>query len=164
MKKSFRKIAVILVTMMTPMFLVAQKGTGDLEGVAQQTVKPEVVTLTGKLLKVNTGPCENTQGRSPAGTHLIVKTSGGTVLNVHLGPENAVDHVVDQLRVDDALTLNVFRTDRLPENAYIAKSLVMGDKVVHLRDRNLRPSWAYNRGKKGKKNKGKVRDRWGNCW
>ena len=124
----------------------AQKGTGEATGVARQAVKPAVVTLSGELLEIKTGPCENTTGRSPSGAHLLLKDSDGKMLNVHLGPENAVDHVVEQLTVGQLLTMEAFRTDRLPEGHYIAKSLLLGDKTIHLRDDNLRPSWAYGRG------------------
>lgn len=144
----------------------AQKGAGEASGVARQAVKPAVVTLSGELLEIKTGPCENTTGRSPAGTHLILKGSNGMTLNVHLGPENAVDHVVEQLTVGQALALEAFRTDRLPENHYIAKSLLLDDKTIHLRDDKLRPSWAYGRGmgKRGGEGMGSGRgDSWGRC-
>jgi len=145
----------------------AQKGTGETSGVARQAVKPAVVTLSGELLEIKTGPCENTAGRSPLGTHLILKDSAGKVLNVHLGPESAVDHAVEQLTVGQLLTMEAFRTDRLPEGHYIAKSLLLGDKTIHLRDDNLRPSWAYGRGmgRRGGQGMGQGRGgSWGRCW
>jgi hypothetical protein len=40
----------------------AQRGMGDPTGVASQAVKPEVVTLLGEVLKVNTEPCEMDHG------------------------------------------------------------------------------------------------------
>ncbi len=94
------------------------------------------------------------------GTHLIVQ-SGETIFNIHLGPEKAVDHVVDQLAIGSLVTLAVFRTEEMPEDAYIAKSLHLEDKVIHLRDDNLRPSWASGRGKGQGKWQGGAQ---GPCW
>ena len=140
----FISIFVALVMVTVP--ANAQKGMDESTGIAQQAVKPVVTTLSGKVLEIKTGPCEKTTGKSPSGTHLIVQ-SGEIIYNIHLGPEKAVDHVVDQLAIGSLVTFDVFRTEKMPENAYIAKSITLEDKVIHLRDDNLRPSWAYGRGK-----------------
>lgn len=121
----------------------AQKGMGEATGVARQAVKPPVIQITGILTDIKIGPCENTTGRSPMGVHLIVLDRSDNDLNLHLGPMGALDHVIEQLAVGQSLSAEAFRTERMPEDSYIAKSLMLEDKVIHLRDDNLRPSWAY---------------------
>jgi hypothetical protein len=138
-------ISIIAALVMLPMSTNAQKGMSESTGIAQQAIKPAVTTLSGKVLEIKTGPCEKTTGKSSIGTHLIVQ-SGEIIHNIHLGPEKAVDHVVDQHAIGSWVTFEVFRTEKMPENSYIAKSLTLDDKVLHLRDDNLRPSWAYGRG------------------
>ena len=49
-----------------------------------------VATLSGRLVEIKTGPCEQTTGPALVGTHLLVKNKKGETLNVHLGPEAAV--------------------------------------------------------------------------
>ncbi len=166
MEKLLRLAIVISTALLLSVNAAAQKGTGEDTGVAQQAVKPAIVTLAGKLLEIKTGPCENTTGKSPTGTHLIVLSNEGTKLNIHLGPENAVDHVVEQLATGQSCTVEAFRSERLPANAYIAKSLLLDDKVIHLRDDNLRPSWAYAQGKGQGRGRGMGQGggRWGSCW
>ena len=144
--KSGRLVTIFAALMVFSVSANAQKGAGETVGVGQQAVKPAVSKLSGELLEIKTGPCEKTTGKSPVGTHLIV-LSDGTKLNIHLGPEKAVDHVVDQLTIGSSVTFDAFRTEKMPENAYIAKSLTLDGKVINLRDNNLRPSWAYGRGK-----------------
>jgi hypothetical protein len=156
-----RLITIFVTLVMFSVSANAQKGMGDSTGIAQQAVKPAVTTLSGKVLEIKTGPCEKTTGKSRIGTHLIIQ-SDGTELNIHLGPENAVDHVIDQLAIGSPVTFDVFRTEKMPENAYIAKSVTLGDKVIHLRDDNLRPSWAYGRGKG--QGMGPGRGPRGPCW
>ncbi len=95
-----------------------------------------------------------------------MQSEDGAKFNIHLGPEKAVDHVVDQRVIGQAVTVDAFRTERLPDDAYIAKSLHLGDKVIHLRDDDLRPSWAYTQGKgQGRSHgAGQGRGKWGSCW
>jgi len=45
------------------------------------------------------------------------------------------------------ISFEAFRTDRMPKDAYIAKSIKAGDKVFALRNDNLRPRWAGGRGR-----------------
>jgi hypothetical protein len=166
MEKPLRLMIALFAALLFSIPATAQKGTGEATGVAQQAVKPPVITVSGKLLEIKTGPCENTTGRSPVGTHLIVQSEDGVNLDIHLGPENAVDHIVDQLTIGQSVTFEAFRTEQLPDNAYIAKSLRLDDKVIHLRDDNLRPSWAYGPGMgQGRgPGMGQGRGRWGSCW
>jgi hypothetical protein len=123
----------------------AQKGMGDPTGVAQQSVKPESVSLSGKVLAVETGPCERGTGRGYIGTHFLLKTPKGKKLNIHLGPADAVDYVTDQLPVGKKVTVDAFRTAKMPENHYVAKSVTFGKTTIQLRDESLRPLWARSR-------------------
>ncbi|MGQ9576765.1 MAG: hypothetical protein ACUVUC_15770, partial [Thermoguttaceae bacterium] len=124
---------------------LAQKGMGDLTGVARQAVGPELVTLSGKLLEIKTGPCENTTGRSPIGTHILLESRDGQRLNVHLGPAAAVADIVAGLKPGQQVTAKAFRTEKMPEGHYVAQSLTVGSSTVLLRDESLRPAWAGGR-------------------
>ena len=120
----------------------AQKGVGDSTGIARQAVRPEVVSLSGKLSEIRTGLCESTTGRSPIGTHIIVETPDGKKLNVHLGPEAAVADMAAKLTVGQEVTVQAFRTDKLNAQAFVAQSLTSGKTQIELRDAELRPVWA----------------------
>jgi len=120
----------------------AQKGTGDATGVAQQAVKPEVTSLSGKLLEIKTGPCEKTTGRSPVGTHIILETAKKEKVNVHLGPATAVAEAVAELTIGQEITVKAFRTDKLKDHHYVAVSLSFDKTTIELRDDALRPAWA----------------------
>jgi len=121
---------------------LAQKGVGDLSGVASQATKPEVVSLSGKIVEVKTGPCESTTGRSLIGTHVILETAEKELLNVHLGPAAAVADTVARLSVGQPLAVRAFRTEKMKEKHYVAQSLTFGKTTVELRDAGLRPVWA----------------------
>lgn len=123
----------------------AQKGMGDAEGIARQAVRPEVVTISGTVLEVKTDRCELATGRSYLGTHVILKTSDGKELNVHLGPEVFVAHIAKRLTTDQELTVAGFHTKKMPENHYVAQTLTLDDKTIQVRDENLRPVWAGGR-------------------
>ena len=120
----------------------AQRGVGEPSGVARQTVKPEVVTLSGTLVEIKTGPCEKTTGRSPIGTHLLLDAGKGESLNIHLGPEASVAQTVAKLKIGEKITVKAFRTGKMPANHYTAQSLTSGETTVDLRDAGLRPVWA----------------------
>jgi len=127
----------------------AQKGVGDTSGVARQATQPQVVSLTGKIVEVKTGPCESATGRSPVGTHLLLQTPKGERLNIHLGPAEAVAEMVAKLSIGEQATVQAFRTEKMKEQHYVAKSLKQGDVAVELRDENLRPFWAQGPGRGG---------------
>jgi len=148
----------------------AQRGMGDSAGVARQAVKPEVVTLSGKVLEVKTEPCKMTTGPAYLGTHFLMKTPKGEKLNIHLGPADAVDYVTEQLPVGDKVTVNAFRTVKMPENHYVAQSVAFDGTTIQLRDASLRPLWARSntawRGRGGPQwvsGRGQGRD-WGRGW
>ena len=120
----------------------AQRGMGEPAGVARQAVKPEVVTLSGKVLTVKTEPCKMTTGRAYIGTHFLLETPEGKELNIHLGPAAAVDYVTDQLSIGEKVTVDAFRTAKMPQNHYVAQSLAFDNTSIRLRDVSLRPLWA----------------------
>jgi hypothetical protein len=134
-------IAVLLWGASAP-FSHAQKGTGEAAGVARQPARPEVVSLSGKVRAIETGPCEMGTGRAYIGTHLVLETPQGKELNVHLGPAAAVGDVVGQLPPGKKVTVKGFRTGRMSESHYVAQSLAFDDTSIQLRDETLRPFWA----------------------
>jgi len=122
-----------------------QLGMGDNKGIVQQRLKPRLVCMSGKLQEIKTHPCENTTGKAEIGTHLILKDKHGRELNIHLGPAPAVSETVKSLTVDTKLDLVGFRTDKMPPNHYVAKTLILPNNIIHLRDSDLRPYWSTNR-------------------
>ena len=121
----------------------AQRGVGDPAGVVRQAVKPEIVSLSGKIIEIDTGPCKSTTGRSLTGTHLILETVEEEQLNLHLGPAEAVADVVAKLSVGQEIRVKAFRTERMKEKHYVVQSLTLGKTTVELRE-GLRPVWARN--------------------
>ena len=140
---------VVLVSALIVLICVAsapgQLGMGDSKGVAQQMLKPRLVRISGKLQEIKTHPCESTTGKAEIGTHLILKNKHGQELNIHLGPASAVSEAVKRLTVGMKLDLLGFRTDKMPPNQYVAKTLILTNHVIHLRSSDLRPYWANNR-------------------
>ena len=120
----------------------AQRGMGDTSGVARQAVKPAVVSMKGTVREVVTEPCSQTTGRSYLGTHVVVATDDDAVVNVHLGPAVQVASMAEQLTVEKRIEVAGFRTEKMPENHYVAQVITIDDKVLRLRDENLRPLWA----------------------
>jgi len=122
-----------------------QRGMGDGKGVAQQRQKPHLVLISGKLQEIKTHPCEKTTGKAELGTHLILRDKHGQELNIHLGPSPELSETVKQLTVGRKLDLLGFRTDKMPPNNYVAQTLILGSRIIQLRDSDLRPYWAGSR-------------------
>ncbi len=120
----------------------AQKGMGGYEGVGRQRIKPPIVHLSGIVNKIETHPCKNTTGRAELGTHLIIKDPQNHKLNIHLGPTEDVEDIVRSLSVGSRINILGFRTEKMPANQYVAKTLILSDQVIHLRDSMLRPHWS----------------------
>lgn len=120
----------------------AQRGTGQRDGVSRQGARPEMVSVHGTIAEVKVGPCEMTTGRAIIGAHVMLETAEGNLLNIHLGPTPELDYLVDALRVGDPVVAEVFRTERLAEDAFVARVVTLNDKSYTLRDRTLRPVWA----------------------
>ncbi|MDC7785294.1 hypothetical protein J2S22_000458 [Rhodoplanes tepidamans] len=123
----------------------AQKGTGEASGMGRRADKPPIVSLSGTVKETKVGPCKLTTGRSSEGAHLIVQTRDRTI-NLHLGPSAAVADVLKAAPAGQALAVQGFRTDRMPADAYVAKTVTVGDRTFTLRDDRLRPRWAAGRG------------------
>jgi len=122
-----------------------QRGMGDNKGVAQQRLKPRLVSISGKLQEIKTHPCENTTGKAELGTHLILKDKHGQELNIHLGPAPVLSEVVKQLTVGKKLDLLGFRTDKMLSNHYVATTLILANRFIQLRGSDLRPYWSRGR-------------------
>ena len=119
----------------------AQKATVDPGGEARQTTKPEAVFLSGEVLEVKTEPYKLTTGRSLLGTHLLMKTRDGKTIGIYLGPAVAVKSVAKKLSRGQKLKAEAFRTQKAKIERHIARSLTIGEQVLELRDKTLRPTW-----------------------
>lgn len=120
----------------------AQRGTGESEGIARQGERPPVTMLAGMVEAVETGPCEMTTGRAAIGVHLQIETEEHGPVNLHLGPAPALQALLDRVAAGRPVTAAAFRTDRLPEDAFIAQSVTVDGNHFMLRDESLRPRWA----------------------
>jgi hypothetical protein len=140
---------------------IAQKGTGEQTGVARQGLKLPIEAMSGTIKDIKIGPCEKTTGRSKEGAHLVVQAADGATINLHLGPTFALREELKQLAAGQEISFEAFRTERMPKDAYIAKSIKAGDKVFALRNDSLRPRWAGGRG--GGRGQGMGRGG-GSCW
>jgi len=120
----------------------AQRGMGDTDGVVRQGLKLDTVILQGDVIRVITGPCEKSTGRSEIGTHFILKTRKGAERNIHLGPAQLVQGVTDMLSPGSSVTARVFRTEKMPKGNYNAVTITVDNKTMRLREPNLRPVWA----------------------
>jgi len=134
---------------------IAQKGMGDQVGVARQGLKPFMTQLSGKIVSIETHPCEKTTGPALAGTHLIVEGTDGKQYNLHLGPASAVAPIVEPLQPGKQIQIVAFRTSQMPENQYVATTLRLEDgRVLVFRDSDLRSFWARRTGPGGGSNQG----------
>jgi len=133
--------AALLAAMLLASQAVAQRGTGEPGGVARQKAKPKIVKIEGVITAIKTGPCEKTTGKSPIGSHLLLKGKKASY-NLHLGPESAVKDIVGKANVGDRVNATAFRTGRLPKDHMIAVKVEVGGKEFVLRDDTLRPRWA----------------------
>jgi hypothetical protein len=123
----------------------AQRGTGESTGVARQATLPELTEVAGTIQEVRDAPCESTTGGATRGTHLLLATEDGRVLNVHLGPSASVGFAVNQLNTGQSIVASVFRTEKLADENFVAKSLTVDSRKITLRDDTLRPVWAGGR-------------------
>ena len=127
----------------------AQRGVGDPTGVARQAGKPEIISIRGEVLEVKTGPCENTTGWSPLGSHFLMKTKSGETLNIHLGPASQVAFLTGDLSAGTKVKVEGFRTEKMEKGHYVARAIAYEDRTVELRDANLQPVWAAAQGGSG---------------
>lgn len=120
----------------------AQRGVGAAAGIVRAGTPVENVTLSGRVVAVETEPCARTTGRSPAGVHVIVETAEHARLNVHLGPASATERLTAALAVGATVAIEAFRTDRLPDGAVVARTVRVGDETFTLRDSAGQATWA----------------------
>lgn len=119
----------------------AQRGAGEERGIAQRADKPEVNAFQGELTALKIEPCKHTTGRFDIGMHAMIDTRDGR-RNVHLGPAAMVLPLAQRLPFGQSLTIEAFRTDRLPEGHRIAQVIRFNDQSVRFRAESLRPVWA----------------------
>jgi hypothetical protein len=140
--RTIRLVLAALVWSFTLSMAYAQRGMGDSTGLARQAVKPELVSLAGKLLAVETQPCDKTTGGGRVGTHIVLETKQGEKLNIHLGWARAVEDIARRLTLGKKIEVMAFRTDKMPAGHFVAQSLRFEKRTVQLREQNLRPLWA----------------------
>ena len=136
----------------------AQRGMGDSEGVARQAgnVAVKKKELSGVVLKVETGPCEQTTGRANTGTHVLIKRKQDKEANIHLGPKAAVQHIASRLSAGQTLTVKAYRTEKMPKTHFVAQSLTFDDETIELRDDSLRPTWVGKAAQRGGRGRGQA--------
>jgi hypothetical protein len=127
----------------------AQRGMGDAEGLARRGLQPELTKVSGKLVRIETHPCQQTTGQGILGTHVGLLTPEGQTLDIDLGWAAAVESIAARLVIGQPLDAVVFRTDSMPEGRWVAKSLTIDGDVLALRDDRLRPFWAGPGGGQG---------------
>ena len=142
MRRTMTSVTAVVVALGLSSAASAQRGVGDTRGVAQQPTKPKVVSLSGKVVKVETASCETTTGRSLLGTHFVMKTSDRKEANIHLGPAGAVEFVTKNLSQGQEIEVMAFRTEEMKKGHYVAQTLKFDSRIVELRDETLRPAWA----------------------
>lgn len=145
----------VLVSVLLAGPAVAQRGMGDPGGMARRAVKPPIVSVTGTVTEIKIGPCKQTTGRSAEGVHLLLRAADGRQINLHLGPSAALGDVIKAVSAGQTVTSDAFRTERMPQDAYVARVLTVGDRTFELRDAGLRPSWAGS-GRRGGRDRKSV--------
>ncbi|TVR83721.1 MAG: hypothetical protein EA405_03370 [Rhodospirillales bacterium] len=167
MRKSVMLCAAVAGVTLMSTAAQGQRGVGDPEGVARMAERPPVEAMSGTVTDMKIGRCMATTGRADTGLHLLVETPEIERLDLHLGPADVLAHVIEQVEIGETIGFEAFRTDAMPENAYVAKTLTLDDKTIHLRDDGLRPSWAQTRGgfRGGmRRGTGDRPERPGPCW
>jgi hypothetical protein len=141
-RSTYRNIKLLLFTVLcfVATSSYAQKGTGETKGISKQQLNPELLTIEGTVEKIEIGPCKHTTGKSVSGTHLLVRTTD-ELINVHLGPTLEVSKLFSPKK-GTLITLIVFRTDRLPQDQYIAQKVIINGETTVFRDGTLKPVWS----------------------
>ena len=142
------KFIMLAVLLFLAIIALAQKGTGNPDGISRQGLNPELMEFNGTIESIESGPCKYVTGKSQNGTHLLLQTEEKT-LNIHLGPTAEINKRFSG-EEGDKISLVAFSTDKLPEDHYIAKELMIEGETVVLRDENLKPVWAGKRAKRRK--------------
>lgn len=138
-------VALLLCGALTTQVL-AQRGVGRQQGVAQQADKPALETFTGTVAEIKIGPCEATTGHGLVGVHLMLNSEDGDAREVHLGPQAAVQDVVANIEIGQTLSVTGFSTSELPADVLVAKSITNDQQTFDLRSDSLQPVWAGGAG------------------
>ncbi len=143
----------------------AQRGRGASTGMGHEVIKPEIVTVSGTLERIETGPCQRTTGHAFIGTHLYLRADTGRLLNIHLGAAYAVESFVDKLETGRTIEVEGFRTEKLEQDHYVAKTVTADGRTMKLRDDDLRPVWAggardFREDRRSRRFSGRRGDRW----
>lgn len=146
-RKKLVGIVVLAALMMMAPAALAQRGMGDHEGVVRQAVETENTVIEGKIKEIVVEECENTTGPFEVGMHLLVTTGEDKQYNVHLGPAALIKNLVEPLKANQSVTVQAFRTEKMPAEDLVAVELKFDGKTVRLRNENLRPVWAGGQGR-----------------
>lgn len=123
-----------------------QRGVGDDEGVVRQAIETQRTAIEGTVKEIVIERCETTTGPFGIGMHLLLKTDEKKQCNVHLGPAVIVRDLLEPLEVGQTVTVQAYRTQKMPAENFVAIALQFDGKTVRLRDENLRPTWAGGQG------------------
>lgn len=155
-------IVVSAVLMATAAKTWGQRGMDDSEGVIRQAVETQRIAIEGTVKEVLIETCENTTGPFETGLYLLLTTGEDKTYNVHLGPAVIVKDMVEPLNAGQSVTVQAFRTEKMPAEHFVAVLLTFNGKTVRLRNESLRPVWAGRQGRFfGRYVAGPERPRWG---
>jgi len=140
-KKLIAIVALAALMTMCPVTL-GQRGIGDDEGVVRQSIETQRISIEGTVKKIVVEKCENTTGPFAVGMHLLLTTGEEKQYNVHLGPAVLIKDLAGPLEAGQSITVQAFRTEKMPTEHFVAVVLTFNGKTVRLRDENLRPIWA----------------------
>jgi len=125
----------------------AQRGTGDDEGVARGADPYFPEPLAGSVVEVVVTECPESTGRFDTGVHVTADVGDEERAEVHLGPEPVVQELTAALDPGDAFRAEVFRTDPMPLETFVALIVVVDGETFQLRDPDtLQPRWARGSG------------------
>jgi len=123
-----------------------QRGVGDNEGVVRRTVETQRTALKGTIKDILTERCESTTGPFGIGMHLLLTTGDKKQHNVHLGPAVLVRDRLKPLKVGQSVTVQAYRTQKMPAGNFVAITLKFDGKTIRFRDENLQPIWSGGQG------------------
>lgn len=149
MNRMIYALAALLMVVAVPSSVLAQKGLGDTQGVARQGLALPVIDLSGVVGEVVTERCAMTSGRAAIGAHMILQTADNIPLNVHLGPVAALPDLLDALLPGESVAVTAFRTEAMPVDAYVARTVTVANMHFALRDDTLRPNWQIGPASRG---------------
>ncbi len=139
MGRIFKSLAVLVFLLCCTAY--AQQGIGIPKGIAQKEIPIDLVELTGVAQRVEEAPCPYVLGKSISGMHLTLITAEEQEINVHLGPVWAVSIWTEGIE-GQTVKLIAFRSQKLPDNHFIAKELEWDGQKAVFRDGYLKPFWA----------------------